>query len=712
MPRKSGSSSGRPRRRKGTRPVEQYQHRDKRRPNNPPVGLVTAKTEPEQGETKTWSHDPHQDPELQWTGKLEKGSFELPTVSLHVHERIDPRTIIRSVSREPDSERQPDMFSEQRPLREAVEFYRHRDGWSNRLIAGDSLLVMNSLLQKEALAGKLQMVYVDPPYGIKYGSNFQPFADQREVRDGRDEHLPVEPETIQAFRDTWELGVHSYLSYLRERLLLVRELLHESGSVFVQIGDENVHRVALALDDIFGAENRLATISFATTSGSSTKYLPQVESYLLWYAKDKKQAKYRQLYEPLSRAEIIDLFNWDAMVELEDGSCRQPSPEERFDPDRYLPPKARIYKRTSLDSQGVSTTGRSDPYEWNGRTFSCGKNSHWSISSAGMDRLAQLGRLDAAAGQNSLRWKKYEDEVPGRRINNLWPTQMYPGDKRYVVETATKVVQRCMLMSTDPGDLVLDITCGSGTTAYVAEQWGRRWISCDTSRVALTLAKQRLMTAHFDYYRLAHPEEGIGSGLEYECVDTVSPKILAEDAPPVRVALYDRPRVERGKARVSGPFTVEAVPAPQVRGFEKVEQQEQADREQSRVQLADVESVYGFAGRAGETLRQGEWREVLLASGVQVRGGQKLRFSRVEPLRGTRHIQAEAETVWAENGGNGRGGGGGGGRTAGTCRLATAESAAGIRPGACSPGTAHGGACLAGSPGLETGHPVVLCLPV
>ena len=361
------------------------------------------------------------------------------------------------------------------------------------------------------------------------------------MRDGRDEHLPVEPETIQAFRDTWELGVHSYLSYLRERLLLVRELLHESGSVFVQIGDENVHRVALALDDIFGAENRLATISFATTSGSSTKYLPLVENYLLWYAKDKKQTKYRQLYEPLGRAEIVALFAWGAMVELEDGSCRPLRPEERIDPDRHLPKTARIYGRTHLDSQGASTTGRSEPYEWNGRVFSCGKNYHWSISRAGMDRLAQLGRLDAAAEQNSLRWKKYEDEVPGRRINNLWPTQMYPGDKRYVVETATKVVQRCMLMTTDPGDLVLDITCGSGTTAYVAEQWGRRWISCDTSRVALTLAKQRLMTAHFDYYRLAHPEEGIGSGLEYECVDTVSPKILAEDAPPERVVLYDRP---------------------------------------------------------------------------------------------------------------------------------------------------------------------------
>ncbi len=677
---KSGrTTKSRPRRpKKNAGAVEQYRHKDKKRPNNPPVGLVNPKTDPEQGERQSWQHDPHRDPELRWTGKAEKSSFDVPTVSLHVHERIDPRTIIRSVSREQDSDHQPDMFSERRPLREAIEFYQHRDGWSNRLIAGDSLLVMNSLLEKEALAGKLQMAYIDPPYGIKYGSNFQPFANKREVRDGKDEELSIEPETIQAFRDTWELGIHSYLGYLRDRLLLVRELLHESGSVFVQIGDENIHRLALVMDDIFGAENRLATITFASSASSATTYLSLVENYLLWYAKDKKQSKYRQLYESLSRAEIIEFFSSYAMAELEDGSCRKLSPEERFDPDRYLPKKARIYKRNPLFSQGASTTGRSDPYEWNDKTYSCGKNYHWSISSAGMDRLAQLGRLDAAEGQTALMWKRYEDEVPGRHITNLWPVRMNPGrNKRYVVETATKVVQRCMLMTTDPGDLVLDITCGSGTTAYVAEQWGRRWISCDTSRVALTLAKQRLMTAHFDYYQLAHPEEGIGSGLEYEHVDTVSPKILGEDAPPVRTVLYDRPLVEGRKSRVSGPFTVEAVPAPQVRSFEMLES------EAPVTELADA--AYEPVGRAGETLRQSEWREALWRSGVRAKDGKRLRFSRVEPLRGTRHIQAEAETAWAENGGNGKGGGGGGGggQYGCTCRLAAAESAGSLRSGAC-----------------------------
>ncbi len=659
MPPKPADKSGRTAKSRSRRPkknagaVEQYRHQDKKRPNNPPVGLVNPKTDPEQGETQSWQHDPHLDPELHWTGKREKSSFEVPTVSLHVHERIDPRTIIRSVSREQDSDRQPDMFSERRPLREAIEFYQHRDGWSNRLIAGDSLLVMNSLLEKEALAGKLQMAYIDPPYGIKYGSNFQPFANKREVQDGKDEELSIEPEMIQAYRDTWALGIHSYLGYLRDRLLLLRELLHESGSVFVQIGDENVHRLALVMDDVFGAENRLATITFASTGSSPTKYLPQVEHYLLWYAKDKGQAKYRQLYEHLNRAEIIELFSWHAMVELEDGSCRKLSPEERFDPDHYLPETARIYRRMPLISQGTETHGRSAPYEWNGRTFSCGKNSQWRISREGLDRLAQLGRLDAAEGQASLAWKRYEDEVPGRHINNLWRKPMSPSDKRYVVETATKVVQRCMLMSTDPGDLVLDITCGSGTTAYVAEQWGRRWISCDTSRVALTLAKQRLLTAHFDYYRLAHPEEGIGSGLEYEYVDTVSAKTLGEGEPPVRTVLYDRPLIEGRKSRVSGPFTVEAVPAPQVGSFAATESEAPVAEEE----LADA--AYEPVGRAGETLRQGEWREALWRSGVRAKDGKRLRFSRVEPLLGALYIQAEAETAWAENGGNGRGGGGG-----------------------------------------------------
>ena len=556
----------------------------------------------------------------------------MPTVSLHVHERIDPRTVIESVRRRNGADPQLSLFEapvENPPIRQAIEFYRHRHNWSNRLIAGDSLLVMNSLLEKEGLGGHVQMVYVDPPYGIRYGSNFQPFVNRREVTDGRDEDLTAEPEQIRAFRDTWELGIHSYLTYLRDRLLLARELLHESGSCFVQIGDENVHRAAAVMDEIFGAENRMATVSYATTGASSTSALPEVADYLLWYAKDRKHRKYRQLYEPLTRAEVIESFSWHVMVELPGGKCRKPTPEECFDPDKHLPEGARIYRRMPLDSQGASTTGRSEPYEWNGRVFHCSRDGHWRISPQGLNRLGEIGRLEALEGQSSLMWKRYEDEVPGRRINNIWAAPMSPTDKRYVVQTATKAIQRCVLMTTDPGDLVFDPTCGSGTTAWVAEQWGRRWITCDTSRVAVTVARQRMMTANFDYYELAHPGEGVGAGFRYRSVATVSARTLGYDEPPVETILYDQPELDRRKARVTGPFTVEAVPAPTVSPLDEIEAATPADQS---------------VARSGETVRQSDWRDELLKTGIRGKAGQRISFARLEPLPGTRWLHAEGET--------------------------------------------------------------------
>ena len=626
-------------RKNATRDIDSYAHPDKERVNNPPVGLVTPDTDKDAGR-KTYAYDPHLDPQLQWAGKAEHMSFEVPTVSLHVHERIDPRSIIETV-RKQNSEPQLSLFAtpkENPPIRQAIEFYKHKHNWTNRLIAGDSLLVMNSLLEKEGMAGKVQMVYIDPPYGIRYGSNFQPFVNKRDVTDGKDEDLTQEPETIRAFRDTWELGIHSYLAYLRDRLLLARELLHESGSCFVQIGDENVHRTAIVMDEIFGADNRLATISYATTGASSTSTLPEVSDHLLWYAKDRKRTKYRQLYEPLTRAEVIESFSWHVMVELPDGECRKPTPEERFDPDRCLPKNACIYARMPLDSQGISTTGRSEPYEWNGRVFHCSRDGHWRVSPEGLDRLAELGRLEALEGQASLRWKQYENEVPGRRINNIWAAPMSPTDKRYVVQTATKAIQRCMLMTTDPGDLVFDPTCGSGTTAAVAEQWGRRWITCDTSRVAAAIACQRLMTANFDYYELAHPDEGVGSGFRYRSVATVSAGTLAYDEPPNETMLYDQPLRDTKKARVTGPFTVEAVPAPAVKAVDEVVDLTPALQEKEKAG-AD-ESV----ARSGETLRQGEWRDELLKTGIRGKAGQRISFVRLEPLPGTRWLHAEGET--------------------------------------------------------------------
>ena len=626
-----------PRRRpyQAKRPIESYDHRDKDRLNNPPVGLVTPETDQDAGR-KTYAYDPHLDPQLQWAGKTEHTSFDVPTVSLHVHERIDPRTIIEA-TRKRNGNGAPvqgslfEMPEENPPVRSAIEFYQHRHNWTNRMVAGDSLLVMNSLLEKEGMAGKVQMVYIDPPYGIRYGSNFQPFVNRRDVRE-RDEDLTQEPETIKAFRDTWELGIHSYLSYLRDRLLLARELLTESGSVFVQIGDENVHRVGMLLDEIYGAHNRVATISFATTSGSSAAYLPQVTDYLLWYAKDRDRVKYRQLYEPLTRAEVIDFFSSYVGIELSSGETRKPTAQERFDPDTYLPTGARIYRRSGLDSQGASVTGRSEPYEWNGRTYRCAANRHWSISKEAMDRLAELGRLEALEGQDSLAWKKYEDEVPGRRINNVWPAQMYPSSKRYVVETSTKAIQRCILMTTDPGDLVFDPTCGSGTTAYVAEQWGRRWITCDTSRVAVSLTKQRLMTALYDYYELAHPDEGVGSGFNYRSVRYVSPSVLTEVAPENAITIYDQPLVDRGKRRVTGPFSVEAVPAPAVKPIDDVDAVEPLPADDT-------------VARSGETLRQSDWRDELLKTGIRGKAGQFIRFARLEPLPGYRYLHADGESL-------------------------------------------------------------------
>ena len=611
--------------------IETYAHTGKERVNNPPVGLVTPDTDKDAGK-KTYAYDPHLDPQLQWAGKAEHTSFDVPTVSLHVHERIDPRTIVEAVRKRNGSTPQMSLFAvpeENPPIRQAIEFYKHRHNWTNRLIAGDSLLVMNSLLEKEGLGGQVQMVYIDPPYGIRYGSNFQPFVNKRDVTDGRDEDLTQEPETIRAFRDTWELGIHSYLAYLRDRLLLARELLHESGSCFVQIGDENVHRAGLAMDEIFGAENRVATISYATTGASSTSTLPEVADYLLWYAKDRKRTKYRQLYEPLTRAEVIESFSWHVMVELPDGQCRKPTPEERFDPDRYLPKNARIYARMPLDSQGVSTTGRSEPYEWNGRIFRCSRDGQWRVSPEGLDRLAELGRLEALEGQASLRWKQYENEVPGRRINNIWAAPMSPTDKRYVVQTATKAIQRCILMTTDPGDLVFDPTCGSGTSAHIAEQWGRRWLTCDTSRVATALAKQRLMTASYDYYELAHPDEGVGAGFRYRSVATVSAKTLGYDEPPNETMLYDQPLRDAKKVRVTGPFTVEAVPAPAVKPLDEIVDEQPADHS---------------VARTGQTLRQADWRDELFRTGIRGKAGQRISFARLEPLPGTRWLHAEGET--------------------------------------------------------------------
>jgi len=603
--------------------IEQYQHTDKERANNPQIGLVTPKTDPDSGAKKKYQYDPHLDPQLQWAGKAEHTSFEVPTVSLHVHERIDPKTIIENVRKKEEEGPVMSLWGDhEAPLREAIDFYKHKEGWSNRLIAGDSLLVMNSLLEKEGMAGKVQMVYFDPPYGIKYGSNFQPFVNKRDVKDGKDEDLSAEPEMIKAFRDTWELGIHSYLTYLRDRLLLAREILHESGSIFVQISDENIHHVREILDEVFGVENFVSLITFRKTNKAlGAKLLGRVTDYILWYAKDKDVVKYNRLHLYKNPINNPSSFKW---VEIENDK-RRSIPE---DIDKYLNNdfNGKFFTPIPLASSGFT---ESCTYTFNfiGKDFSTKTGKSWVTTKEGMDNLIRQDRLFIMG--NTPFWVQYLDELVTISLDNVWDDTRGELAKTFAVQTTGEVIKRCCLSSTDPGDLVLDITCGSGTTAYVAEQWGRRWITCDTSRVALALAKQRLMTANFDYYKLAYPEQGVGSGFEYKTVPHITLKSIANNEPPATETLYDQPLADGKKSRITGPFTVEAVPAPYAKSMDEIEQEGAAGTE---------------AARSGETLRQSEWRDALLRSGVRGKGGAMLHFSRVEPLGGTRFIQAEAET--------------------------------------------------------------------
>jgi adenine-specific DNA-methyltransferase len=620
------------------RPVEQYDHKAEKRANNPPVGLVDAKSDAAEGK-KTYAYDPHLDPTLVWAGKAERTSFAIPTVSLHVHERIDPRSIIEAVRKKNGSDyEQMSLFSsraENPPLREAIEFYKHAHNWSNRLVAGDSLLVMNSLLEKEGMAGQVQMVYFDPPYGITYGSNFQPFVNNREVKDGRDEDLTAEPEMLKAFRDTWELGIHSYLSYLRDRIKTARELLNESGSIFVQISTENMKYVLLILDEVFGPKNQVEVISFRKkTMPLGGRLLEGNCDYLLWFAKDKERIKYRGLFRD-SEIEGDSHWNW---VELPDGK-RRPMTSEEIDNHSLLPEGSDVYQLIGMYPTGSFDTGIYD-FEFQGVVYKLPPGKCWKSPKEGMKRVAAAKRLQPYASGSTLRYVLKNSDYPVTPINNVWQDTSAPPDKQYVVQTSSLVAQRCLLLSTDPGDLVLDITCGSGTTAYVAEQWGRRWITCDTSRVALTLAKQRLMTAMFDYFQLAHEAEGVDSGFRYKTVPHVTLKSIANNEPPEPETLYDQPLVDNSKTRVSGPFTVEAVPAPMVKSFAEIFGEETA-----ALMPAD-DSV----SRSGETVRQDEWRSELLRAGIRGKGGQMIRFSRVEPLSGTRWLHADAETKLNDDG--------------------------------------------------------------
>lgn len=744
--------------RKSDEPTEvlSYRHGETR-VNNPEVGMVHADTDPD-GEKTRWAYDPHLDPVLNfdsargaietliddalasgdpermkdalqelkrlqapylnWTGKAEKTSFEVDTVSLHVHERVDPATILANAAKRLKGAdaatqwRQADLFAapfENLPLRQALDFYHHEKGWSNRLVAGDSLLVMNSLLTKESMGGKVQMIYIDPPYGIKYGSNFQPFTNKRDVKDRSDADLTQEPEMIKAFRDTWELGIHSYLTYLRDRLMLARELLTESGSVFVQIGDENVHRVREILDEVFSPDNFVSSITVKKTSVQTDLAIPSVADHILWFCKDRKQLKYRPVHLSKNVGDPgSDQYRW---IRNEGGTFTRIKDQSEYGVTELCRPD-------NLTSSHEYSRGK-EPIPFQGREFLPGAR-YWSTSPESIRRLERVQRLHAGSG-TTLSYVRFLADFPVVPLLNVWTdtgTGGYGDTRDYVVQTTTKILERCLLMTTDPGDLVLDPTCGSGTTAFVAEKWGRRWITCDTSRVAITLAKQRLMTASFDYYALRYPHEGLKGGFDYETVphitlksiannpdiDTIydedHPKITAAladlnaalvSAPPLPIkptqgyrkgkqvsfrdgdvleewevpfdlpegwpeaakapfeafhkarqamqrrmdqsiadhadqeTLYDKPRIDKNKLRITGPFSVEAVPAPTVLSLDESLPAEEAD---------------STVARSGETSRQSLWRDELLKTGVRGKGGNMMRFAEFEVIPGTKFLHA------------------------------------------------------------------------
>lgn len=490
----------------GSIPVDSVKHKDKR-VNIPTEELRDFVAEDEKAPKKVlYPRDPSLDPQLVWKGKdeLDRQPLAVEAVPIYIQEKIHPQALIedlRAQSKKGETE-QLSLFADFNGIdfEQMVDFYRHEQNWSNRMILGDSLLVMTSLAEKEGLKGKVQMIYIDPPYGIKFGSNWQVSTRKRDVKDGKAEDLTRQPEQIKAFRDTWELGIHSYLTYLRDRLVVARELLSESGSVFVQIGDENVHLVRCILDEVFGSENFVSQIPFRRGGFQTSGFIPNTFDYILWYGKDRSSAKFHPLFLDIPVTEWFrDQQRW---VEFEDGTTLT------YDGSACPPSGVRVCSHRAAYS---ASGGRSSRFivQLAGRDYLPPNGRGWSTNEAGFRRLSAAARLIGLG--KSLRHKVYYHDFPLRVLTNGWfdtVTSGFGEDKVYAVQTASAILERCILMTTDPGDLVLDPTCGSGTTAYVAEQWGRRWITIDTSRVALALARTRLMTARYPYYLLADSLEG------------------------------------------------------------------------------------------------------------------------------------------------------------------------------------------------------------
>lgn len=650
-------------------PVEAVLHQDKR--VNIPTGQQSHLVEQLEATAAKvlYPRDTSLDPQLVWKGKDVQDAEDLavPAVPIYIQEKIDPRALIenlRDTAKPGEEEAEYTLFADfdgfvDLDFLERVDFYRHEGNWHNRMILGDSLVVMTSLAEKENLRGKVQMIYVDPPYGIKFGSNWQVSTRKREVGDGKVEDASREPEVIKAFRDTWELGIHSYLAYLRERLVVAHDLLTDAGSVFVQIGDENVHLVRSILDEVFGSGNFASLITFATTTTTTGRLLPGTTSYLLWYAKNIEQVKYRELFR--SKVAGGQGGGAYALVQESDGGTRRMTPSERKDVS-ILPEGARPFRLDNLTSPRVreARTGYY-PVEFGGRTFLPAKGE-WKTNREGMARLLWASRIGVAG--NTLSYVRFLDDFPAYPLSNSWDDTTIAGfgdPKLYVVQTNTKVVERCLLMSTDPGDLVLDPTCGSGTTAHVAEEWGRRWITTDTSRVALALARTRLMSARFPYYFLADSEGGaakeaeivryppaegpfsedVRKGFVYKRVPHVTLKSIAQN-PDIREGmtreeveaaiarraesevLVDQPFEDKKRARVTGRFTVESLSPHRVLEEDEIDEA-----------LAGDPEVVQFETMMLDNLRK---------AGVQnTYKGERMEFERLEPLPGRQWVQAEGE---------------------------------------------------------------------
>ena len=616
-----------------------------------------------------------QDPELYWMNKYgaadNADALEVDIRSLYRHEHISPELLIRKLYRQvQDAPKQGDQLGLFAPdVREIFgntldmdefekvgEYYRHQGDWSNRLIQGDSLLTMTSLLEREGFAGKVQMMYFDPPYGIKYGSNWQLKLHDRNVKDGSDEHLSSEPEQIKAFRDTWELGIHSYLTYLRERLLVARELLTESGSCFVQISNENVHLVRCLMDEVFGSGNFVSLIAFQKTGGIETNLLSSTCDYLVWYSKNKEQVKYNQIYEFRSVGDT-SLDRYDQLL-FNDGKTRRLTSDEIITGN--IPLETKRYQLVSLLSDGSSSQNQEFIFE--GKKYLPRIGTHWKTNVKGLEKLANLTRIELMG--NTIRYRRFANDFPVVPLTERWDSMQLGVERSYVVQTSNPVIQRCLLMTTDPGDLVLDPTCGSGTTAFVAEQWGRRWITLDTSRIALNIAKTRLMTAVFPYYHLYSnvqvettekngkfvkkitPKPGklgtedlttfeklsnlnaetgdVRQGFVYEEVPHITLKSLANDEPPSTETLYDKPYEDKSRLRVAGPFTVETL------------QNYEPQSAESLQASSDGSEQPGASGTFEERVF-----EHLKATGV-MNGAKNERavFSRVERI-GSPHLHAE-----------------------------------------------------------------------